>query len=180
MLPISANSLNLNLRGKEKSATSPHSPMLLDAWEEEETRFKRYQSQTGFREWNFCHSQTEVFLKTSPKWEQLDLSDCLLCSAYEVWPIRLFVLLSLWTFWVTQALLLHDSYLSIWRRLPFPRSTHRSEQLDLAHWLSGIVKSERMSFWSPLITGPSEKNVWGWVLQTYQSLWPLCLPVRRK
>ena len=77
-------------------------------------RYKRYQSQTGFQEWNFCHPRTEIFLKTSLKWEQLDQSDCLLWSAYEVWPIRLFVLLSLWTFRVTQALLLHDSYLSIW------------------------------------------------------------------
>ena len=48
------------------------------------------------------------------KWEQLDQSDSMICSAYEVWPIRLFVLVSLWTFPVTQALLLHDPYLSIW------------------------------------------------------------------
>ena len=31
--------------------------------------------QTGFQEWNFCHPQAEIFLKTSPKWEQLDQSD---------------------------------------------------------------------------------------------------------
>ena len=83
-------------------------------------RYKRYQSQTGFKERNFCHPQTEIFLKTSPKWEQLDQSDCLLWSAYEVWPIRSSVLLSLCSFRVTQALLLHDSYLSIWAR---PRTT---------------------------------------------------------
>ena len=86
------------------------------------TRYKRYQSQTGFQEWNFCHPQTEISLKTSPKWEQLDQWDCLLWSAYEVWLIRLFVLLILWTFRVTQALFLHDSYLSIW--LP-PRTRGR-------------------------------------------------------
>ena len=70
-----------------------------------------YKLQRGLVEQNFCHPKTEIFLKTSPKWEQLDQSDCLLCSAYEV---RLFVLLSLWTFRVTQALLLHEPYLSIW------------------------------------------------------------------
>ena len=63
---------------------------------------------------NFCHPQTEIFLKTSSQWVQLDQSDCLLWSAYEVWPIRLFVLHTLWTFRVTQALMLHNSYLSIW------------------------------------------------------------------
>ena len=49
---------------------------------------------------------------------QLDQSDCLLWWAFEVWPIRLFVLHTLWKFWVTQALLGHASYLFICDWLP--------------------------------------------------------------
>ena len=45
---------------------------------------------------------------------QSDPSDCLLWWAFEVWPIRLFVLHTLWKFRVTQALLGHASYLFIW------------------------------------------------------------------
>ena len=47
-------------------------------------RYKIYQSQTEFQEWNFCHPQTEIFLKTSSQCVQLDQSDCLHLSAYEV------------------------------------------------------------------------------------------------
>ena len=56
--------------------------------------------QRGFQERNFCHTKTELLLKTSQKWEQSDQSDCLICLAYEVWPIWLFALLSLWMFLV--------------------------------------------------------------------------------
>ena len=60
------------------------------------SRHKRYQSPTGFQEWNFCHPQTEIFLKTSLKWEhwtnqiacfdqsmKSDQSNCLFCSHFE-------------------------------------------------------------------------------------------------
>ena len=71
-----------------------------------------------------------------------DLSDCLLWSANEVWPIRLFVLILLWTFQVTH-LVLHEPYLSIWFHPSSPavQSILSNSHLPKQSWAdSGIAK----------------------------------------
>ena len=99
--------------------------LLLSRWVT--LRYKWYKSQTGFQEWNFCQPQTEIFLKTSSQWVQLDQSDCLLWSAYEVWPIRLFVLHTLWTFRVTS--LVASWFVSFYLVIPVTSSYQNSRRL---------------------------------------------------
>ena len=67
-----------------------------------------------FRNGTFVTLNTEILLKTFSHTEHWDQSDCLLSSAYEVRPIRLFVLIILLPFRATQACLLYKQYLCVW------------------------------------------------------------------
>ena len=85
---------------------------------------------------------------------QLDQSDCLLWWAFEVWPIRLFALHTLWKFRVTQALLGHASYLFIWAAVPVPLSAPPTPFQKDDTTKSKPVLNSRKKLWRGKCSGP--------------------------